>query len=569
MYTIEKIKLKIANKINKSFGKELVFVSSFVYPPKSDMGDLSLPLFEIAKKIKKNPNQIGEILVKEFKSFDFGLSSVLIVGPYLNFKFNKKKLATNVINEIKKEKYGENKSNKNKKVMIEFTNANTHKEYHVGHLRNLCYGDSVSKIIKANGAKAIPVSYINDFGIHVAKTLWAYLEFYKDEKLPQNKGYFLGKIYVRAATELKKNEDKNQFVRFIMKKIESRQGEEYDLWEKTRQWSIEQFEKIYNEMGVKLLNIFYESEFIDKGRELVPDLIKKGILKKSQGALIADLEKYGLGVLVFLRSDGTATYPVADLPLAIMKIKKYKLDKSIYVVDNRQSLYFKQLFKVLGLMGYKEEMVHLGYEVVKLPSGMMSSRSGNVITYEELKKDMVKACISETKNKHKDWSEKKIANVAEKIAKGAIRFEMIKVNAKSIITFDIKKALLFSGFTSVYLQYTLARIKSIKRKYNKNYVKKKEKIEYPEEIKNSEHDIVLKLGKYPEIVFKSGETYDPSEIAKYLFELAQVFNDYYHKTPILKSERKELLFRMDLIFSVEKVMESGLNLLGIDVLEEM
>jgi arginyl-tRNA synthetase len=568
---IEEIKLKIANKINKSFGKELVFVSSFVYPPKSDMGDLSLPLFEIAKKIKKNPNQIGETLVKEFKSFDFGLSSVLIVGPYLNFKFNKKELAFNIINEIKKEKekYGENKSNKNKKVMIEFTNANTHKEYHVGHLRNLCYGDSVSKIIKANGAKAIPVSYINDFGIHVAKTLWAYLEFYKDEKLPQNKGYFLGKIYVRAATELKKNEDKNQFVRFIMKKIESRQGEEYDLWKKTRQWSIEQFEKIYNEMGVKLLNIFYESEFIDKGREIIPDLIKKGILKKSQGALIADLEKYGLGVLVFLRSDGTATYPVADLPLAIMKIKKYKLDKSVYVVDNRQSLYFKQLFKVLGLMGYKEEMVHLGYEVVKLPSGMMSSRSGNVITYEELKKDMIKACISETENKHKDWSKEKIFDTAKKIAKGAIRFEMIKVNAKSIITFDIKKALLFSGFTSVYLQYTLARIKSIKRKYNKKYVKKKEKIEYPEEIKSSEHDIILKLGKYPEIIFKSGETYDPSEIAKYLFELAQAFNDYYHKTPILKAEEKELLFRMDLIFSVEKVMESGLNLLGIDALEEM
>jgi arginyl-tRNA synthetase len=199
----------------------------------------------------------------------------------------------------------------------------------------------------------------------------------------------------------------------------------------------------------------------------------------------------------------------------------------------------------------------------------MSSRSGNVITYEELKKDMVKACISETKNKHKDWSKEKIFDTAKKIAKGAIRFEMIKVNAKSIITFDIKKALEFSGFTSVYLQYTLARIKSIKRKYNKNYVKKKEKIEYPEEIKNSEHDIVLKLGKYPEIVFKSGETYDPSEIAKHLFELAQVFNDYYHKTPILKSEEKELLFRMDLIFSVEKVMESGLNLLGIDVLEEM
>ena len=240
------------------------------------------------------------------------------------------KQAKNVIKEIKKEKekYGENKIGKNKKVMVEYSNANTHKEYHVGHLRNICYGDAVNKILSANGYKSIPVSYINDFGIHTAKTLWAYEEFFKDKKLPADKGGFLGQVYARAARELEKDETGKRLVAMIMKKIESRSGAEYELWKKTRKWSIAQFDKIYKELGVKFERIFYESEVVEKGMDLVGKLYEKRILTKSDGAIIADLNKYGLGVLVFLRSDGTALYPVADLALAEEKFKKYKKRKN-------------------------------------------------------------------------------------------------------------------------------------------------------------------------------------------------------------------------------------------------
>lgn len=570
MYALDKIKLNIVKLINKALGKNIVQAPDLVYPANSEFGDLSLPCFGIAKQFKKSPSAMAEQLVSKISSEE--LSSLSAAGPYLNFTINKEYLTKAVISEIAraKKEYGENKSGKNKKVMIEYSNANTHKEYHVGHLRNLCYGDSVNRILAANGYRAIPVSYINDFGIHAAKTLWCYLEFYKNKKLPENKGFFLGQVYARATKELEKNPLAKELAAFMMKKIESRKGEEYKLWQKTRKWSIEQLDKIYKELGIKFERIFYENEFMDKGRDMVAELCEKRVLKKSDGAVIADLEKYNLGVLVFMRSDGTALYPIADLPLALEKFKKYKLDKSIYVVDIRQSLYFKQLFKLLDLLGCKKEMIHLGYDVVKLPSGMMSSRSGNVITYEDLREQVFKKALGETKKRHKNWSEKKIRETADKIAIGAIKFEMIKVGAGQVITFDINQALRFDGFTAAYLQYTCARIQSILRK---------SKIPRPRRVslglKNlklgepKEQELIMKLAKYPEIVKAAGEKYDPAEIAKYLFELAQIFNDYYHSVPVLKAEEETRAARLVLIGAVSQTIANGLGLLGIEAMEEM
>jgi arginyl-tRNA synthetase len=602
MYILDKIKQNIVKEINKALGNKMIQASDLIFPPNSEFGDLSLPCFKLVKKIKesigetkslrfssknrrdlvstpsfidslKTPVEAASWLVSktEFSKTELNsvVSSVKAIGPYLNFTLNKNYLAKNVIKEIEKQegRYGENEGGKGKKIMIEYSNANTHKEYHVGHLRNICYGDAVNRILSANGYKSIPVSYINDFGIHVAKTLWAYEVFFRDKKLPENKGYFLGQVYVKATRELEKNEAAKRLVAMMMKKIEERVGAEYKLWQKTRKWSIEQFDKIYKELGVKFEHIFYESEVIKKGMELVLKLYKRGILTKSDGAIIADLTKYNLGVLVFLRSDGTALYPVADLPLAEEKFKKYKPDKSIYVVDIRQSQYFKQLFKVLELMGHKERMVHLGYEFVKLPTGMMSSRTGNVITYEDLRAEAMKKAARETRKRHKDWSERKIAEVAGKIVNGAIKFEMIKVGASQVITFDIDKALRFEGYTAAYLQYTYARIQSIVRK--SKVESRKSKIDFNNLKEEKEYSLIMKLAKYPDIVSRAGENYDPSEIAKYLFELARDFNDYYHSVPILKANEEIRAARLVLINAVALVIKNGLGLLGIEIIQEM
>lgn len=591
MYTLEKIKTNIAKEINTALGKKFVQASDLIFPPNPEFGDLSLPCFDLFKKLKEaklsakdlilfnTPVELASRLVGRVETNKI-FSSVKAIGPYLNFILNKNYLAESVIKEISraKEKYGENAGGKKKKVIIEYSSANTHKEYHVGHLRNICYGDAVNRILKANGYKSIPVSYINDFGIHVAKTLWYYMNYYLSGDKPvenllkeqeaKSKGFLLGVCYVNAVKELEKNEVARGLVALLMKKIESRKGVEYKLWQQTRKWSIEQFGKIYKELGIKFDHIFYESEVIDRGLTILARLYKKEVLKKSEGAVIADLEKYSLGVLVFLRSDGTALYPVGDLSLVEEKVKKYKPNESIYVVDVRQGQYFKQLFKILEITGYKQKMVHLGHEFVKLPSGMMSSRTGNVITYEDLREQALEKAVKETKKRHEDWSEKKIKDTAEKIIIGAIKFEMIKVSREQIITFDIDTALRFDGFTAAYLQYVYARIQSINKKALKQK-NKKTKVDFNNLMDKKEQELIMKLAKYPEVVERAGNNYDPSEIAKYLFELARDYNDYYHSIKVLQAKEGVRDARLALISAVAQAIKNGLGILGIEVLDQM
>lgn len=567
---LEEIKNSLAEAIGQKY-EIAVKDGDFSYPPDQEMGDLSLPCFSLAKELKRSPAEIARELLKHFEDLAFSqgtlISSVVAIGPYLNFKLKPEMLADIVIGRIRKQtaEFGTNNSGRAKRVMVEYSNVNTHKEYHIGHLRNISFGDAVCRILAANGFKPVPVSYINDFGIHTAKTLWAYLEYYKETPLPENRGEFLGQVYVRAASESKDNQLAKGLIEVIMKKIEARQGEEYALWLKTREWSIAQFSKIYQELGVKFEKTYYESEYIDEGRQLVQELIGRGILSKSQGAVIADLEPYNLGVLVVLRSDGTATYPVADLALAKAKSAEYDPEVSIYVVDNRQKLYFRQLFKLLELMGYEQKNIHLEHDYVNLPEGMMSSRSGNTVTYEQLKEDLLKQAKKEIFARHQDWTIDKAQTVAWELSRGAMKFEMLKVGPDQVITFDKNQALSFSGYTAAYLQYAAARINSILRKAGSDadaegaYNFKAEK----------EKSLLLKIALFEEAVRQAGEKYDPSLLAKYLFELAQLFNDYYHLVPILKADYSEKIGRLRLISAVRQVLENGLLLLGINTLEEM
>jgi len=562
-----KIKKEITGLIKKDFPEVKITEADFVFPPNPEFGDLSLPCFNFSKALGSSPPEIAKELSEKIKPAGI-VGKIVAAGPYLNFFLNKRKMARLVLNKIlkTKEKYGNSKVGKGKRVMIEFSNANTHKEYHVGHLRNLCYGDAVTRLLAASGHRAIPVSYINDFGIHVAKTLWAYEKFYKNEKPPENLGYFLGQIYARSTQELEKNPEAKEEVSALMTKIESRRGPEYKLWQETREWSIKQFTEIYKEMGVSFDNIFYESRVIDEGRKIVRELFQKNFLVKSQGAVIANLEKYNLGVLLFLRSDGTALYPVADIPLAIKKFKKYKLDESIYVVDVRQSLYFEQLFKILELLGYKQKMIHLGYEFVKLPSGMMSSRTGNVITYENLRKEATERATAEIKKRHADWNEKQIGETAEKIVVGAMRFEMVKVGKEQTITFDIDRALHFEGLTAAYLQYTHARICSIIRKAG---IEISGKIDFDKLREKWEYNLVIGLAKFPDVLEKAALSYSPAVLADYLYDLAKIFSDFYRDVKVIGGDPSAEKTRIALIGAVKIVLAKGLGLLGIAAPEEM
>ena len=567
MYILEELKFKIASVLKLE-------PVNFSYPPNQSLGDLSLTCFEAAKAHQKNPAELASgwaAELKKNKELKKYFSDIRATGPYLNFFIAGEYLAGSVIRQVKKEKaaYGSNKSGANQRVMIEYSNGNTHKEYHVGHLRNISYGDAVSHLLSANGYRSVPVSYINDFGIHAAKTIWNWRKNPKyrasAEAKTEDKGYRLGKCYAEASRLLTDNPEGKTEVGQIMKEIESRAGVSYELWRETRQWSIDYFASIYKELNVRFDEIFYESEVIDAGLKLVKELTAEKILHLSEGAIIADLEKYDLGILPIIRSDGTALYPVADLALASEKFKKYKLSRSIYVVDVRQSLYFKQLFKVLELIGYKQALVHLTYDFVTLPAGMMSSRTGNIIAYQELRDKLFVRLSEETGRRHQDWSAARIKETAMALTVATIKFEMLKVSVDKIITFNIEEAARFDGYTACYLEYGYARLKSIVRKGGFSFTGTD-----PSLLKEPEEkDLFIKMAKYPEIIASAGEKYNPSEVAKYLFELVQIFNDYYHRINILKAEPKIRKARLALIKVLAQVLHNGFDILGIKALEEM
>lgn len=565
--------LSILDNLKQQITKELKLKeANFSYPPNSNLGDLSLTCFEIAKEQKKNPAELASELASKLgsqKKLKKYFSEIKAVGPYLNFFINSEYLANRVVGAIKgaKNKYGSNLSGKKKKIMIEYSNGNTHKEYHVGHLRNVAYGDAASRLLSANGYESIPVSYINDFGIHVAKAIWNWQRNKNYAASSEDKGYLLGKCYAEAAQELAAHPEYKDEVVKIMKDIESRRGEAYALWQETREWSIEYFASIYKDLGIKFAHIFYENEYIDEGLRLVDGLIKSGKLVKSEGAIIANLEQYGLGVLPVIRTDGTALYPVSDLALAQEKFRKYNVVESIYVIDIRQSLYFQQLAKICELLGYKQKLTHLGYDFVTLPEGMMASRTGNIVTYEELKTKILDKLYIETKKRHEDWTNDRARQVAWNLTVSTIKFEMLKVGPDKIITFNIEEALRFDGYTACYLQYGYARLKSIVRKERLSFFAPP--VNYRELKEGKEKELLIKLARYPEIVKIAGEKYYPSEITKYLFELVQMFNDYYHGVNILKAEPKVRRARMALIKAVAQVIYNGSNLLGLSVIEEM
>jgi arginyl-tRNA synthetase len=565
MYLFEELQLIISRALKLDR-------ANFSYPPQASLGDLSLACFELAQDRKINPVELAKQLALSLQTeptLKACFTEVRAVGPYLNFFIAPEYLAKEVISRIKRDKfkYGTNTVGGQKVIMIEYSNGNTHKEYHVGHLRNISYGDAINHLLASNGYQIVPVSYVNDFGIHVAKTIWNWRRNQSYQHSPEAKGYLLGQCYAEASQVLTVQPELKPEVAEIMKNIESRCGVDYALWTETRQWSIDYFAAIYRELGIKFTEIFYESEVVERGLGLVEELKAKGVLKLSQGAIIADLESYGLGVLPFIRTDGTALYPVGDLALASEKFSRYHLDESIYVIDVRQSLYFKQLFKVLELIDYRPAVKHLDYDFVTLPSGMMSSRTGNIITYQYLKDKIFTKLLAETQKRHPDWNERRTNQIVERLTISIIKFEMLKVGAAKTITFNIDEAMRFDGYTACYLQYTYARLQSLVRKAGFSYRLGLTKVSLLSE--SLEKELLIKLAKYPNLVREAGEKYDPSELTKYLFELSQLFNDYYHQVNILKAAASVKRARLALIKSVDQVLGNGCQVLGLQLSPEM
>lgn len=566
-YLIDKLKKELLEAVKTAAGVNIDFEQLEISaPPDPELGDLAVPCFYLTKLLRISPNQVALELKDKIRKPSF-VKSIQNVGPYLNFFLDDKILAEKVIKEIEKkgDKYGSGKKQAGT-VMLEYSGPNTHKEFHVGHIRNNVLGASLVNLLRFSGRKLIAVNYIGDIGAHVAKCLWAYDKFHKKDELPENKGKYLGQIYTEAVKKIEANSLLAEEVSEVQKKLET--GDKYwtKLWKQTRQWSLTEFNELYKTIGVKFDHIFYESEVEKPGKKIVEELLAKGIAEKSEGAVIIDLEKYNLKQFLLLKSDGSSLYSTKELALAKLKFEKFKIDESYMVIDSRQSFYLKQFFKTLEVMGFDKKLVHIPYEFLTLKDGAMSSRKGNIVSFEDFFEQAVGIIVEDMKERHQDWAPEEIKNIARKIALAAIKFYMLRVSNNSVITFDFEEARSYDGFTGPYLQYTVSRINSI---LNKESVKNLAEIDFSKLDHPKEKELLLLAMQFPEIIRNSVELLEPSQLAKYLFDLAKSFSSYYQEVPILNSEVEYKKSRLALIQAVRQTLVNGLGILGIEVLDRM
>lgn len=533
-------------------------------PPSSKMGDYSFPCFFLAEKLKKNPHEIA-LEIKE-KIFDKNFEEVQVLGAYVNFFVDKKKFAENIIKEILKEKENFGKSNigKKEKTMVEFPSPNTNKPLHLGHLRNMSIGESVSRILEFNSEKVIRASINNDRGVHICKSMIAYKKYGKNKKPTKKSDHFVGDFYVKFNQMVKENKDYEKKAQECLQKWEAKDKETLDLWKKMNKWALDGFKETYKTFGIKHDKEYYESKIYKKGKEIVLEGLKKGIFEKKQdGSVSINLEKEKLGEKILLRDDGTSLYIVQDIYLAKLKQDEYKISKSIYVVGNEQEYHFNVLFEILLKLGFNyKNLEHLSYGMVNLPEGKMKSREGIVVDADSLIEE-VQNLVKKELNSREKLSKKELDSRSLKIALAAIKYFLLKIDTKKDMLFNPKKSISFEGDTGPYLLYSYARASSILKK-SKNKINK---VGPKKNLEESELKLIKKLSQFSESVLNSYKNLNPSLIANYSYQLSQIFNEFYHSSKVIGSEQES--FRLALVESFRYVLKNSLNLLGIETLDKM
>jgi arginyl-tRNA synthetase len=568
MYTIQKVKTEFLQAIKQASPAGFVpSLEDLEVPPDPKMGDLAFPCFDLAKSLKRNPAEIATELVAKIGPRGF-IAEAKAVGPYVNITLNTAALGEAVYAQMKElgDEYGTSDVGADKRLMVEFANLNSHKDVHIGHLRNLFVGQATVNLLKATGYDVIPVAYINDLGLHVAKSVWCMQHHHHKEKVKtENRIPFLRAVYVEANQKLEEQPALASQVSETFRHLEEGRGDEIRLWKQTRAWSIDYLKMVYDELDLTIDHWYFESKVIGRTKKIIEDLISRGIVKESDGAWIVDLQDQDLGVNLLIKGDGTLLYNAKDLGLALKKEEDYHPTRSIYVVDARQSHALRQLFATLKRMGFERELQHLSYEFVTLEGGAMGARKGNVIRYEDLRDALVEEARRETTSRHEDWTKKKIEKVARAVAFAAMRFSMLKQDTGKKIIFNLKDAVSFEGCTGPYVLYTSARIHRLLKKAGR----KKAKRTATTLNQRTEHALVLQMAKYPDVIFDTAQKLEPSMLAQYVFDLAKTFAEFYAQVPVLTREGTELSERLALVRAVGQVLEHGLGLLGIETLDEM
>jgi arginyl-tRNA synthetase len=570
-YVSELISLKMESVVSVS-----EVYDALVEPPNPELGDLAFGCFPLAKALKKGPPQISAELKAKISADDV-ISKVEAVGPYLNISFTAKALGEKLLAPIQAGVHFRIPlTEKTPKSMVEYSQPNTHKELHVGHMRNLCLGDALIRIQKYAGYEIVSSTFPGDVGTHVAKCLW-YMKFHNQESVPTSgKGEWLGRMYSMGNNKLEDEtgtpqEEKNrETLTMILHQLEAKSGEYFELWKETRQWSIDLMKSVYEWAGVIFDSWYWESDVDSASVKYVKGLYESGKLIESQGAIGMNLEADGLGFCLLLKKDGTGLYATKDIELARRKFNDFKIEKSIYVVDMRQALHFKQVFKVLEHLGFSQakDCFHLQYNFVELPDGAMSSRKGNIVPLMTLVKGMEAMVKEQYLERYKaEWKQDEIDLVASQVAKGAIKYGMLRIDNNKKIVFDMNEWLKLDGESGPFIQYSFARINSLCRKMG---FESSKGVDFSLLTHSAERKLMQGLIHFNTVAVRAAEEYRPSLLCTYLYEVAKKFNYFYHECSIGQAETAELKeARLALSYCTGQILKEGLALLGIPVPERM
>lgn len=543
-------------------------IASFITAtPSQDMGDYALPCFRFAKALRKAPVIIAQELASTFATDDT-ITDVKAVNGYLNFTVNRAGFTLKTIQTVLNEgaKYGSSTMGEGKTVCIDYSSINIAKPFHIGHLSTTVLGSSLYKIFNFLGYKAVGINHLGDYGTQFGKLIYAY-KAWGDKQTVESEGLKeLTRLYVKFHEEAESHPEMEDAARAYFKNIEEGDPEALELFNWFKSLTLAETEKIYDLLNVKFDSYAGESFYNDKMQPVIDELKQKNLLTESEGAMVVDLAEYDMPPCIILRSDGASLYATRDLAAAFYRKNTYDFDKCLYVVAYQQNLHFKQIFKVLELLGkpWHKDMIHVAYGMVSLEDGSMSTRKGKVVWLEDVIAKCIEKCSAVINEKNPNLENKE--KIARDVGVGAVIFGALSNNKIKDIVFSYDRVLNFDGETGPYVQYTAARCSGVLAKSNIDY----SSFTLPEKLESCEYDVIAHLASFPSTVSASAEKLEPSFITRYAIELAKLYNKFYFECKILTAENEETVkFRLALTKAVRITLENALALLGISTPERM
>ena len=562
----------IAKEISKIVNIQEKELETYIEVPKdSSNGDYAFPCFRLAKELKKAPPIIAEDIKEKLKIEGETIEKVEVVGGYLNFYINQKLLTKEVLTEIsKKEEYGKSDIGKGKNIVIDYSAPNIAKPFHIGHLRSTVIGGALYNIYKYLGYNTIGINHLGDYGTQFGKLIEGYKLWGKEYNIEEDPINELTKIYIRINQLCKEDEKVLEQCRMNFKLLED--GEPYykEIWEKFRELSLKEFQRVYDLLGSKFDSWNGEAFYSDKMPEVIQILDKTGKLVESEGAKIIDLEDKGINTpCIIQKSNGSTTYATRDLAAILYRARNYDFDKALYVVSYEQTLHFKQVFEVAKLLGLDEKytngLKHVPFGMVSLSTGKMSTREGNIVKLEELLNEAISRAKDIIEEKNPDLEDKE--DVAKKVGVGAVIFNDLSNSRIKDEIFDWNQILNFQGETGPYIQYTYVRTKSVLEKAG--YIPQIEEIKFDKLGDESSKNIINLIYNFENILEQVTQKEEPSILSRYLIDVAKSFSNFYNDNKILVEDKDTQNARVYLTYSVGKVLKIGAKLLGIDMPNKM